>query len=340
MGEILGVGCSHGPGLTGPLQRLTDIYLRHNLASDETPEHMKDPKNWPAQMREEWGDDEGMATAQRYRDKLVKGYRAARQAIDEFQPDFVLIFGDDQYEAFREDILPPFCVFAVDETQSTRHGEPFTIRGHRDAGNHLASELIKAGFDVGTSWKLPHVEEYGHAFTTTVHYLDMDKAGFDFPVIPLSVNCYGNHLRIPGPGQKRAVGRLQEDMPVTPPPSPPPWRCYDLGREVARIIAESPWRAVIVGSSSWSHASLTKKNYFLWPDVDADRKRFTELESGEQANWRDLTTEELVDSGQHELLNWVCLAGAMHGRRARILSFAEAYIFNSSKCVALFPVSN
>ena len=108
---------------------------------------------------------------------------------------------------------------------------------------------------------------------------------------------------------------------------------------VARIISESPWRAVIVGSSSWSHASLTKKNYFLWPDVDADRKRFAELESGQQANWRDLTAEELVDSGQHEMLNWVCLAGAMHGRRAQILSFAEAYIFNSSKCVALFPTS-
>ena len=338
MGEILGVGCSHGPGLTGPLERLTDIYLRHNLASDLTPVHMKDPANWPAHMREEWSDDEGMATAQRYRDTLVEGYRSAREAIDAFKPDFVVIFGDDQYEAFHEDILPPFCVFAMDEDiPSTRGGPPISIKGHLDAGNHLAGELIRSGFDVGSSWKLPHGSEYGHAFTTTVRYLDMDNVGFPYPVVPISVNCYGNYMRIPGPGQERAVGRLQENMPVTPPPSPPPWRCYDLGQEVGRIISESPWRAVVIGSSSWSHASLTPKNYFLWPDVDTDRKRMAELGEGRQDDWRDLTAEELIDAGQHEMLNWICLAGAMNGRKADILAYAEAYIFNSSKCVALFP---
>ena len=339
MGEILGVGCSHGPGITGPLERLTDIYLRQNLASELTPAHMKDPKNWPAQMREEWSDDDGMAKSQRYRDELVKGYRIARERIDEFKPDFVVIFGDDQYEVFQEDILPPFCVFAMEETQSTRGGPPISIQGHRDAGNHLASELIKSGFDVGCSWKLNHGSEYGHAFTTTVRYLDMDNVGFPYPVVPISVNCYGNHMRIPGPGQERAVGRLQENMPVIPPPSPPPWRCYDLGQAVSRVISDSPWRAVVIGSSSWSHASLTSKNHFLWPDVDTDRKRMADLESGQQSKWRELTSEELIDSGQHEMLNWICLAGAMDGRKAEIVSYAEGYIFNSSKCVALFPAT-
>lgn len=53
MGEILGIGCSHGPGISGPLKRLTDIYLRRNLQSELTPAHMKDPKNWPKKMQEE-----------------------------------------------------------------------------------------------------------------------------------------------------------------------------------------------------------------------------------------------------------------------------------------------
>ena len=34
------------------------------------------------------------------------GFRAARQALNEFDPDFVLMFGDDQYENFKEDIIP------------------------------------------------------------------------------------------------------------------------------------------------------------------------------------------------------------------------------------------
>jgi hypothetical protein len=44
-------------------------------------------------------------------------------------------------------------------------------------------------------------------------------------------------------------------------------------------------------------------------------------------------------SGQHEMRNWICLAGAMEGRRAEILAYAETYIFNSCKCIALFPAS-
>ena len=41
-------------------------------------------------------------------------YRKARQAIEDFKPDFVLIFGDDQYEVFQEDLLPPFAIFGID----------------------------------------------------------------------------------------------------------------------------------------------------------------------------------------------------------------------------------
>src|SRR5438046_6691793 len=104
MGEILGIGCSHGPGIVGPLERGAH-YLRQHLLEDETPAHMKDPKNWPPQMREEWGEDEGISFAARYQGILQPGYRQARAALDEFNPDFIVIFGDDQYEVFKEDCL-------------------------------------------------------------------------------------------------------------------------------------------------------------------------------------------------------------------------------------------
>ena len=32
-----------------------------------------------------------------------------------FDPDIVLICGDDQYENFREDIIPAFCVMGLDQ---------------------------------------------------------------------------------------------------------------------------------------------------------------------------------------------------------------------------------
>jgi hypothetical protein len=72
MGEILGIGCSHGPGISGPLQRLTDIYLRRNLQSELTPVHMKDPKNLPKKMQEEWDGDEGIAFAAEYQRRQTR----------------------------------------------------------------------------------------------------------------------------------------------------------------------------------------------------------------------------------------------------------------------------
>ena len=42
-------------------------------------------------------------------------FRKIREEIDAFEPDFIVMWGDDQYENFKEDIIPPFCVLAYDE---------------------------------------------------------------------------------------------------------------------------------------------------------------------------------------------------------------------------------
>ena len=53
-----------------------------------------------------------------------------------------------------------------------------------------------------------------------------------------------------------------------------------------------------------------------------------------------LTTLSAVeDSGQQEMLNWFCLAGAMSEleRKPSWSVFIESYLFNSNKCFAIFP---
>lgn len=44
MGEVLGIGCTHGPHLALPDERMADIYFRNNLHSDLTPAERKDPR--------------------------------------------------------------------------------------------------------------------------------------------------------------------------------------------------------------------------------------------------------------------------------------------------------
>jgi aromatic ring-opening dioxygenase LigB subunit len=111
----------------------------------------------------------------------------------------------------------------------------------------------------------------------------------------------------------------------------------ELGAATARALRDSPWRVALIASSSWSHAFLTEKNYWLYPDVQSDRERFEEFKAGDYEAWRGLSTADIEDAGQQEMLNWMCLAGAMAElqRTPEIVEFVQTYIFNSSKCLAV-----
>jgi len=86
-----------------------------------------------------------------------------------------------------------------------------------------------------------------------------------------------------------------------------------------------------LASSSWSHSFLTEKNWQLWPDVPADRALYDALETGDYAKWHAYKTDQIEESGQHEVLNWFCLLGAMEtlGRKPDKAVFLENWAFVS-----------
>src|ERR1700681_1405305 len=87
------------------------------------------------------------------------------------------------------------------------------------------------------------------------------------------------------------------------PPAPTPWRLFDLGAATARILAESPYRVALLASSGWSHAFLTAKNHYLYPDRTADRLMYERVRDGDYATWRKYPAQAVEDSGQQEILN-------------------------------------
>ena len=93
-------------------------------------------------MRAEYGADEGYAAAVRLRQRMVAGFRKLRAELDAFNPDFVLIWGDDQYENFREDIIPPFCVLAYDDFQC-RPFDDGSGSARRNVWNEPADTLFR-----------------------------------------------------------------------------------------------------------------------------------------------------------------------------------------------------
>ncbi len=218
-------------------------------------------------MRAEWGNDEGASSAARHRADLVAWMDKTRAALDAFKPDFVLIWGDDQYENFKEDVVPPYCISAYEsfkfasppgnvwgETDKT-----YELAGHRAAAKMLATRLIEEGFDTAYAYKPLH-NPLGHAFTNAIMYLDYHRKGFGYPIVPFAINCYGRRV-LAQKGGLPVFDRVIDDADLDP-PAPTPRRLFDMGAATARVLAESPYRVALLASSGWSHAFLTGQEPF------------------------------------------------------------------------------
>jgi hypothetical protein len=348
VGEILGLGVTHYPPLTGPDRDMAGI-LRTVMRDPGLPERYRTPAGWPEAMRQAYAEDGGTASAAAHRETLVGHFRHARAILDDFRPDVVVIWGDDQHENFTDDVIPPFCVLAYDRIEA-RHrardaannvwgeGPETVIRvpGHREAGKFLARRLLEQDVDVAYAYRPLHHPGLAHAFLNTITYLDYDRVGFPHPVVAFAVNCYGRRVI----AQRGGRGSLAQPLAEADldPPSPSPKRCMDVGAATARAMRESPWRTALIASSSWSHAFLTDKHHQLYPDIEADRRLYEALRRGDYETWRQTPLAAVEASGQQEMLNWYALAGAMEelGKKPDECDFIESWIFNSNKCFAVF----
>ena len=353
MGEILGLGITHSPLFSRPTNDMAFL-LKIRLADPDIPPSAKDPSTWPEAMRKEWSDDNGAAAGAAHHEAMLADFRKARAALDEFKPDFIFIWGDDQYENFREGIIPPFCVMAYDGDltvkpwhQATASGsmkgkpnvwnEPmdfeYTLHFHRDGAKYIVEKLLENDFDMSYSYRPNEHPGLAHAFLNAVLYLDSDRKGFPHRIVPCSINCYGREV-IGYRGFASGLGH----KPPPDPPSPNPRRCFALGQAVARILRDSPYRVALMASSSWSHSFLTQKTWRMVPDVETDLRLYNAMVEGDFGFWQKFTLDQIEDCGGHETLNWFGLMGAMKELGQKIVwsDILPTYIFNATKVTAIF----
>ncbi|MDT5016794.1 MAG: hypothetical protein QOD39_2954 [Mycobacterium sp.] len=352
MARFLGLGLTHYPLLAGTDEHMAGL-LRSTLTDPDIPSEAKDPANWRTPMRAEWGTDTGVAAASDHRKLLVENLARCRDALDEFAPDVMVVWGDDQYENFREEVIPPFCVLAYGDVEvdpfevMCKRGSPnvwglpddttMTLRGDADGARRLVDQLLQRGFDVAYSYQKRADSPYPHAIANTQLFLDFPHCGRQFPyrMIPITVNCYGQHAIARRGGLARFAEIANERLD---PVGPSPARCFALGRAVALSFADTNLRVALVASSSWSHAFLTDKTWHITPDTEADRRLYDLFVAGEFSKWKETTTAQIVDSGQHEMLNWFCLTGAVDelGLELAWSELVATDVFNSNKCFAVF----
>jgi hypothetical protein len=324
--------------------------FKGNLNGKHLKEEMKDPKNWPAAMQAEWGDDEGLATGQKARAHQIEQFEKLRGELDAFKPDFVLAWSKDSRESLKNFSVPQYWIGAHDsitakvfqgpggrESGETFFGQDFDrevdLPGHPEGAGHLIRGLQDAGFDPTYSTEALHPTGLAHTFCGVVTHLDWGRWEFKTPFVPFPIDPFG--LRQRGPdGCEPLTGK------TLPPISSQ--RAFDLGRNTARILKASPYRVALVAGVGWSHANNTswEKNW-VHPDIEADKRRYDEFAANKFDTWNKFTPEEFEEHGQWELLCWIALAGAMTELGAKInwSDFEAHYIFNSTWVNCAFNVA-
>ena len=309
MAEILGLGCSHGPIILTPPEVWSKgrerVYAR-------IPDYQP-----PAQLLEELGQDNGLSQDISDQQRVLESFQVLHDRLHDWDPDVLMIIGDDQAENFKQDNLPPFCIYTGAEVEGFPFQRPaarvnlwdsapetrFSFGCPSDFARDMRNYLIRDGFDLASSSALKGWDlGLAHAIINPLVFLDPEGK---FPLLPLFVNCYGEEA---GPDY---------------PPRPTPKRCYQLGQGIRRFLDTRNERIAVVASSSWSHSFLAHKFQCRAIDVETDRRYLEWVRRGQGSKLGELTPEELQQSGDHEILNWIITLGIVGDRPAEIVDVLE-----------------
>jgi 2,3-dihydroxyphenylpropionate 1,2-dioxygenase len=155
-------------------------------------------------------------------DDIDSGLTRARQFVEDFDPEIVVIFAPDHYNGFFYKLMPPFCI----GTEAQGVGDYGTHKGPLDVPEAMAVGCAKAVLSAGVDIAISASMEVDHG---TVQPLEkLFGSATARPVIPIFINSVATPL-----------GPLH--------------RCRTLGTAVGSYLATLDKRVLLVGSGGLSH---------------------------------------------------------------------------------------
>src|SRR3984957_13666390 len=155
-------------------------------------------------------------------DDIDAALARAREFVDRFDPELVVIFSPDHYNGFFYKLMPPFCI----GTSAAGVGDYGTQAGPlnvpADVATDCASAVLESGIDIAISASM----EVDHGTVQPLQKLFGDAASR--PVIPIFINSVATPL-----------GPLR--------------RVRALGAAVGTHLATLGSRVLIIGSGGLSH---------------------------------------------------------------------------------------
>jgi aromatic ring-opening dioxygenase catalytic subunit (LigB family) len=224
-------------------------------------------------------------------DADIAAMRQIGKDIEEAKPDLAIVIGSDHLETFFLSSVPTFAVVAGETSHAHFANRDWRLPVHLPFADALLEKLMQRGFDMAYSQDAV----LGHSFAAVYEWV---IEGRKIPVAPLFVNTYL-------------------------PPLPSPQRCVALGKAIAEIVAERPERVALIASGGLSHYPGTWK--YPQPAYDFDYWAIALMERGQIDPLMKLTSEQLDEVGNTEMLPWYFLFGALGSVPGELLTYQPTW---------------
>jgi 2,3-dihydroxyphenylpropionate 1,2-dioxygenase len=224
-------------------------------------------------------------------DADIAAMRQIGRELEESKPDAVIVIGSDHLETFFLSSVPTFAILSGEFSHAEFAGRRYELPIHEGLTEDLLDKLMTAGFDLGYSQDAV----LGHAFAAVYEWVIEKRP---IPVVPIFVNAYL-------------------------PPLPTARRCAELGKAIAKVIANRPERVAIVVSGGMSHFPGTWK--YPKPDFDFDYWAISQMEKGNHEVLINLTNEQLDEVGNTEMLSWMIMFGAIGNQPGELVTYQPTW---------------
>lgn len=307
---VLGIGTSHTPMLNAPLGDWSRFIERDRVRPHLTKQGR--PVNY--EELEKLADS-GM-TAQLTPEVFAQKHKVALAEVERLgavvrdaRLDTLIVVGDDQKELYNDNNMPAILLYrgaTIRNVPLSAHPGPdwakaasakyFETDKPRDypvnaeLAMHIIGDLMDREFDLSCADSLADGYGEGHAFGFVHNRL---LSGTVIPVVPVFLNTY------------------------YPPNQPTPGRCYKLGQAIRAAVESFPGdaRIGVLASGGLSHFTV---------DEELDSRIMQALRDGDAAALAAIPREQL-NSGNSEIRNWICMAGAAEHLRLGSMKYIPAY---------------
>jgi 2,3-dihydroxyphenylpropionate 1,2-dioxygenase len=196
--------------------------------------------------------------------ELQSAIAAARQQVQAFAPDLVVLVAPDHYNGFFNELMPPFCIGSAAESVGDYLSPAGSLNVDAEAAIALADRLMDEYFDIAVSRQMR--VDHGFAQALQLMWGSLDTP----PVLPIFLNAVA----------KPGIPRVR--------------RCRALGKALGRFLDTLGRRTLLIGSGGLSHEPPVPTLAHPDPAVRQRITRRTEPTAAE----REAKTQRVMAAGR------------------------------------------